>query len=84
MVHTTYITLVYHDHVLQVLSLIGLQCHILDTSTSASLVERNMSEILQNLEDFSTEVGFLLSLQQTPVLVVTKTAGDPENKSSMG
>ena len=25
-----------------------------------------------------------LSLQQTPVLVVTKTAGDPENKSSMG
>ena len=43
-----------------------------------------MSEILQNLEDFFTEVGFLLSLQQTPVFVVTKTAGDPENKSSMG
>jgi len=37
-----------------------------------------MSEILQNLEAFSTEVGFLLSLQQT----LPKTAGG--SKSSMG
>ena len=43
--------------------------------TSTLLVKRNMSpERLQNLEDFSKEVGFLLSLQQTPVLVATKTA----------
>jgi len=58
----------------------------LATPTSASLVKRNLSlKIFQNLEDFSIEVGFLLSLQQPPVLVVTiKPQGDPETASSTG
>ena len=41
-------------------------------------------EILQNPEDLSIEVGFLLSLQQTPVLAVTEPEGDPETTSSTG
>ena len=44
--------------------------------------EKYVSEILQNTEDFSIQVGFLLLLQQPPVLVVTKTPGDPETTSS--
>ena len=41
-------------------------------------------EILQNLENFFIDVGFLLLLQQTPVLVVTKTQRDSETTSRMG
>ena len=49
------------------------------------LVKRNMLlEILKNPEDLSIEVGFLLSLQQTPVLAVTEPKGDPETTSSTG
>jgi len=69
------------------LSLIGLGHHILAMPASASLVKRNMlPEIMQNLKDFSTEVQFILLLQQTPVLVVTitKLNGDPETTSSTG
>lgn len=38
--------------------------------------------IEKNPEDFFIEVGFLHSLQQPLVLVVTKTQGDPETTSS--
>jgi len=52
---------------------------------STSLVKRNLSlEILQSLEDFSIEVGFLLLLQQLPVLVVTKTPGGSRNWKQYG
>jgi len=49
------------------------------------LMKRNMLlEILQNVEDLSIEVGFLLSLQPTPVFAATKPEGDPETTSSTG
>jgi len=43
-----------------------------------------LPEILQNLEDFSIEVEFPLSLQLTPVLVATKTPGGSRNCEQYG
>jgi len=44
------------------------------------LMKRNMLlEILQNVEDLSIEVGFLLSLQPTPFFAATKTRGGSRN-----
>ena len=52
--------------------------------TSKYLVFIMSLEILQNPDDFSIEEGFLLLLQQPPVLVVTKTPGGSGNYKRYG
>jgi len=46
--------------------------------------EKYVPRNIANPEDFSTQVGFLYSLQQPPLLVVTKTPGGSTNYEQYG